>query len=138
MAGSTDSELLFHLALSFGLQDDPLDAMERAVGFVEAEAVRHGLAKPVQGTFGISDGERLWAVRYSSRHKSRTLFVSADLGSVRALHPDNERLQRLAEGDRVVVSEPLSDLPGAWLEIPESTALIVENGDVAQRAFSPH
>ncbi len=138
VAGSTDSELLFHLALSFGLQDDPLDAMERAVGFVEAEAVRHGLAKPVQGTFGISDGEHLWAVRYSSRHKSRTLFVSADLGSVRALHPDNERLQRLAEGDRVVVSEPLSDLPGAWLEIPESTALIVENGDVAQRAFSPH
>ena len=38
----------------------------------------------------------------------------------------------------MVVSEPLSDLPGAWLEIPESTALMVENGEVEQRAFSPH
>ena len=30
--GSTDSELLFHLALTFGLQDDPQGAMERMVG----------------------------------------------------------------------------------------------------------
>src|SRR5438067_10066538 len=30
--GSTDSELLFHLALSLGLEEDPLGSMERAVG----------------------------------------------------------------------------------------------------------
>jgi predicted glutamine amidotransferase len=36
IAGSTDSELLFYLALSFGLEDDPIGAVERAVGFVEA------------------------------------------------------------------------------------------------------
>ena len=35
-----------------------------------------------------------------------------------ALHPDNARLQRARGGDRIVVSEPLSDLPGAWHEIP--------------------
>jgi glutamine amidotransferase len=31
IAGSTDSETLFYLALTFGLENDPLDAMERAV-----------------------------------------------------------------------------------------------------------
>ena len=88
-------------------------------------------------TVGISDGERLWAIRYSSQHDSRTLFVSADLDAVRLLHPDNERLQQLSEGDRVVVSEPLADLTGAWLEVPESTALVVAGGAVEQRPFQP-
>jgi glutamine amidotransferase len=137
IAGSTDSELLFHLALTFGLEKDPLGAMERAVGYVESKAREHGVESPVQMTVGISDGEHLWAIRYSSQHDSRTLFVSEDLDAVRRLHPDNERLQQLSEGDRVVVSEPLVDLSGAWLEVPESTALVVANGAVEQRPFQP-
>jgi predicted glutamine amidotransferase len=137
IAGSTDSELLFHLALTFGLEEDPLGAMERAVAYVEAKAREHGVESPVQMTVGISDGEQLWAIRYSSQRDSRTLFVSEDLDAVRRLHPDNERLQQLSEGDRVVVSEPLSDLSGAWLEVPESTALVVANGAVEQRPFQP-
>ena len=38
----------------------------------------------VQMTLGFSDGDRLYAVRYSSEHRSRTLFVSEDVESVRA------------------------------------------------------
>src|SRR4051794_30261991 len=34
--GSTDSELLFHLALTFGLRDDPIAGVGRAIGLVEA------------------------------------------------------------------------------------------------------
>jgi predicted glutamine amidotransferase len=137
IAGSTDSELLFHLALSFGLEDDPLGAMERAVGFVETKARERGVENPVQGTVGISDGKRLWAVRYSSQHESRTLFVSEDVDALRRLHPENERLQHLDEGDRVVVSEPLADLAGAWIEVPESTGLVVEDGGLEQLPFRP-
>jgi predicted glutamine amidotransferase len=137
IAGSTDSELLFHLALTFGLEKDPPGAMERAVAYVESKAREHGVESPVQMTVGISDGEHLWAIRYSSQHDSRTLFVSEDLDAVRRLHPDNERLQQLSEGDRVVVSEPLADLSGAWLEVPESTALVVANGVVEQGPFQP-
>jgi predicted glutamine amidotransferase len=137
IAGSTDSELLFHLALTFGLEDDPLGAMERAIGFVETAARERGVENPVQGTVGISDGERLWAVRYSSQHESRTLFFSEDVDALRRLHPENERLQRLTEGDRVVVSEPIADLAGAWIEVPESTALVLSNGSVKRRPFEP-
>jgi glutamine amidotransferase len=137
IAGSTDSELLFHLALTLGLEDDPLGAMERAVGFVESTARDRGIHNPAQMTVGISDGERLWAVRYSSQHESRTLFVSEDVDALRRLHPENERLQQLSEGDRVGVSEPLGDLLGAWIEVPESTALTLENGVVKQGPFHP-
>jgi predicted glutamine amidotransferase len=137
IAGSTDSELLFHLALTFGLEDDPPAAIERAVGFVESKARERGVENPVQMTVGISDGERLWAIRYSSQHQSRTLFVSEDVDALRRLHPENERLQRLSEGDRVVVSEPLADLSGAWLEVPESTVLALEGAVLSKRPFRP-
>jgi hypothetical protein len=32
IAGSADSEVLFYLALTLGLEDDPIGAMERAIG----------------------------------------------------------------------------------------------------------
>jgi len=125
--GTTDSELMFFLALSLGLDDEPLPALERMAGVVEATGRRHGVA----------DGERLWAFRYSTEGNSRTLFASGEAGSVRALHPENPRLQRLRDEDRVVVSEPLADLPGVWHEIPESTVLIVQSGADEQRPFRP-
>lgn len=126
--GSTDSEILFYVALTMGLEDGPLPALERAVGLVEATAARHGIDRAIQASIGVSDGERLWTVRYSTEHRSRTLFASADAEAVRRLHPENPTLQRMQDQDRLVVSEPFSDLPGLWHEIPESTALIVHPG----------
>jgi predicted glutamine amidotransferase len=137
IGGSTDSEVLFYLALTFGLEGDPLGALERAVGFVEATARAHGVEHPVQMTAGFSNGERLWGVRYSSEHRSRTLFVSEDVSALRELHPGNPRLQQLTDEDRAIVSEPLSDLSGVWLEVPESTALIIGPGDDERVPFQP-
>jgi predicted glutamine amidotransferase len=135
--GSTDSEALFYLALTFGLEEDPLGAVEQAVGFIEATAREQGIENPIQMTLGFSDGVRLYAVRYSSERQSRSLFVSEDVESVRALYPDNPRFQGMTVEDRVVVSEPVSDLPGAWREVPESTALIVQSGPDEQLEFHP-
>lgn len=135
--GSTDSETLFYLALTFGLEHDPVGALEQAVGFVESTAQAHGVPNPVQMTVGVADGERLWAVRYSSARRSRTLFVSADAATVQSLHPDNPRFARLTDEDRVVVSEPLSDLPGVWIEVPESTALVIQPGADQRDEFRP-
>jgi glutamine amidotransferase len=135
--GSTDSEVLFHLALTFGLEHDPVHALEMAIGLVEKTAEQHGIENAVQTSIGVADGERLWAFRYSTEHKSRTLFVSAEATAVRALYPDNTTIQRFRDEDRIVVSEPLADLPGAWQEIPESTVLIVQPGADEQRPFRP-
>jgi predicted glutamine amidotransferase len=135
--GSTDSEVLFYLAVTFGLENDPVSALERAIGFVEKTAESHGVENAVQTSLGLSDGERLWAFRYSTEAKSRSLFVSCDAAAVRRLHPENERLQRLLDEDRLVVSEPLSDLPGLWEGIPESTVLVVQPGEDEQRPFRP-
>jgi predicted glutamine amidotransferase len=137
VAGSTDSETLFYLALSQGLERDPIAAVEAAVGIVEEAAAKAGIADPVQMTLGIADGERVWAVRYSSAHRSRTLFVSEDIETVRRLHPENPNLQQLSENARLIVSEPLTDLAGAWHEVPESTALVTDCRSLESRRFEP-
>jgi predicted glutamine amidotransferase len=136
--GSTDSEVVFHLALSLGLELDPIEALELTVGFIEQAARRRGAAVHVQGTFGVTDGDTLWAVRYCTDRRARSLFASADVEAIQRLHPDNPRLAQLSADDRVVVSEPFSDLSGAWHEIPQGTAVTVRRGGVLeQRAFSP-
>ncbi|HEX5897554.1 MAG TPA: class II glutamine amidotransferase [Thermoleophilaceae bacterium] len=136
--GSTDTEVVFHLALTLGLESDPVDALERTVGVIEAAAEARGVKGAVQATFGVSDGASLWAVRYSTEGSARSLFASADVETVRRLHPDNPRFKRLGADDRLIVSEPFSDLPGVWREIPEATAVTVRHGGVLEeRPFSP-
>jgi glutamine amidotransferase len=137
ISGSTDSEVLFYLALTFGLETDAIGAVEQAVGLIEATGRAHGVDYPVQMTLGFSNGERLWAIRYSSQHESRTLYMSAERQTLHALHPNNPRFQRLTDEDRVIVSEPLSDLPGVWIAVPEATALVVQPGADEQVPFQP-
>ncbi len=133
--GQTDTEILFHLALTFGLEDDPPDAAARAIGLVEACGRQRGVEYPFQGTIATSDGERLWAFRYSSAGKSRSLFFSRDIRTLRALYPDREILQQLSDDARLVVSEPIGDLPGAWNEVPEGSYGVAGQGDDQLRPF---
>jgi glutamine amidotransferase len=135
--GTTDSELMFHLALTFGLEDDPPKAVARAIGLVESVGNEHGIEFPFQGTIATTDGERVWAFRYSSEGKSRSLFFSTDVRTLRALYPDNEMLRDLGDESRLVVSEPLGDLPGAWNEVPESSYGVIQPGQDEMHPFTP-
>jgi glutamine amidotransferase len=135
--GSTDSELFFHLALTFGLEADPPAAVARAVGFIEDVGRRHGEQFPLQMTVAATDGETLWAFRYSSEGRSRSLFHSTDVSTLRAQYPDNPVLHRLSDDARLVVSEPLGGLRGAWREVPEGTCIVVRHGQEELLPFAP-
>jgi predicted glutamine amidotransferase len=135
--GTTDTELLFHLALTHGLEDDPPNAMARAVGLVEVIGRRRGVRYPIQMTVVTTDGDAMWAFRYSSESNSRSLFHSTDVSTLQAQYPDNPILHGLSEDARLIVSEPLGDLRGAWREIPESTCVLVHGGREELRPFTP-
>ena len=126
--GQTDTEVLFYLALSFGLEDDPPAAVAQAIGLVEAAGRKRGVRYPFQGTIATSDGEDLWVFRYSTEGASRSLFFSRDIRAVRQLYPDREVLSELSDDARLVVSEPIGDLPGAWIEMPEASYGVVSKG----------
>ena len=135
--GTTDSETMFYLALTFGLEDDPVAAVERMVGLVEETGRKHGVEHPIQMTVATTDGETVWAFRYSSEGDSRSLYFSTRMDALKALYPESEELAGLGDETRVVLSEPLGDLPGAWNEVPESHVGIVQPGTDELRPFVP-
>ncbi|MFP3541810.1 class II glutamine amidotransferase, partial [Pseudomonas sp. SIMBA_044] len=65
-SGTTDSELMFLLAMQFGLRQAPVAAMSEMVSFVE------GLAENILGdahlrfTAAFSDGASLYGIRYAT------------------------------------------------------------------------
>jgi glutamine amidotransferase len=135
--GSTDSEVFFYLALTLGLEDDPPAAVERAVGLIEDVGRRAGIAHPIQMTVATTDGRSVWGFRYSSEGRSRTLFYSTRVDTLREQHPEVEALNRLSDESRLVVSEPLGDLVGAWNEVPEAHYGVVQAGEDELRPFTP-
>ena len=104
--------MMFHLALTFGLRDDPIGGLERMAGFVEAAGAAADVANPLQMTVGVSDGHQIYAARYASGGAVNTLYVSEDVASIRLLYPERERFAHFSDDARVVLSEPLVDLPG--------------------------
>jgi glutamine amidotransferase len=138
VAGTTDSETMFYLALTFGLESDPIAAVGRMVGFVEETGRKHGIEHPIQMTIATTDGGSVYAFRYSSEGVSRSLYFSTRMDDLKALYPESEELAGLSDETRVVVSEPLGDLVGAWNEVPESHVGIVQPGADELRAFTPH
>ncbi len=132
--GSTDSELMFYLALTFGLEVDPVAGVERMVDFIEAEAERRGFNDSVEMTLCICNGQRIYAFRYSTQGTPPSLYHSTSMDALEDLHSS---YGGFGETALAVVSEPLSDLSDHWQEIPESTVVIVEGGKVETRPFQP-
>lgn len=135
--GTTDSEVMFYLALTYGLDDDPPAAVARMAGVVERVGHEHGVENPLQMTLALTDGERVWVFRYSSARASRSLFYSSRVEALRRLHPDVAFLRGISEETRLVVSEPLGDLPGAWNEVPENSYGVVQPGTDELHRFAP-
>jgi glutamine amidotransferase len=126
-----------YLALTQGLESDPPAAVARAVGVIEDVGRRHDVEHPIQMTVATTDGHSVWAFRYSSEGSSRSLYFSTRVDTLREQHPDVAILQELSDESRLVVSEPLGDLKGAWNEVPESHYGVVREGQDELHPFSP-
>ena len=135
--GTTDSETMFYLALTFGLESDPVAAVEQMVGFVEETGQAHDIEQPIQMTIATTDGTSIWAFRYSSEGDSRSLWFSTRMDELKLLYPALHELGDLSDETRVIVSEPLGDLPGVWNEAPESHFGIVQPGTDKLGPFTP-
>ncbi len=109
--GTTDSEVVFLLMLADGLGDDVVGSLRRSVGRVVDIMRAAGIKAPLRFTSSISDGERFYAVRYSTDNAAPSLYFSS-------------RDDRL-----VIVSEPLDSAQDDWEQVPPSTILIAEPGE---------
>ncbi|MBY5557172.1 class II glutamine amidotransferase [Rhizobium leguminosarum] len=117
--GTTDSELMFLLALQFGLREAPVAAMAEMIGVIEdlAESVIGSIL--LRFTAAFSDGSTLYAIRYATDRKAPTLYASP-VGAGYCL-----------------VSEPLNDDVDAWAEIPDGSAVTVGKDGIDIADFRP-
>jgi glutamine amidotransferase len=107
--GTTDSELIFLMALHFGLEHAPLAAFREAISFVERLAIHLGYEARVRFTSAFSDGDKLYAVRYATDENAPTLYAST-MG---------------IEGGYCLVSEPLDGNRQSWMSIPDGSAVVI-------------
>lgn len=135
--GTTDSEVLFFLALTFGLDRDPLGALARMAGCVEAHARAAGIAESLWMTLGLSDGKTVYAVRYASDGQAPTLYYSKRVEDLLELGLAPEAAARLGPDAHMVVSEPIGKLADAWVAVPQSSALRLSGGTIEVLPFRP-
>jgi predicted glutamine amidotransferase len=133
--GTTDSEVMFYVALTFGLETDPLGALARMAGFIEETGRKKGVAESLWMTVGVSDGSSIWAVRYASDGNAPTLYHSREMDDVYSLQP--HLVGRLSSTTRLIVSEPLGVIAEAWKEIPQNSSIRVTKGEIDIQPFVP-
>jgi predicted glutamine amidotransferase len=133
--GTTDSEVMFYLALTFGLETDPAGALSRMAGFVEEVARANGVPETLWMTLGISDGQTLYAVRYASDGEAPTLYYSRDVEEVYRTNPDLQ--DRFDPTTRIIASEPTGKARDVWVSAPQSSYIQVRHGEISVRPFKP-
>ena len=89
------------------------------------------------GTIATTDGSKVWFFRYSSEQKTRSLFYSTSIETLRVQYPDHPMIPKLSDATRIIVSEPLGDLAGVWNAVPEATYGIVQEGQDEMHPFEP-
>lgn len=115
--GTTDSEILFCLLLAQGLETDPLGALSRSLQQVREAMEAAGVTAPLRYTAALSDGRRIFAVRYASDFRPPSLYWRGEGAGV------------------TIVSEPLEPDSRAWNPLPPNQVLVV--GQDLQACFAP-
>lgn len=128
LAGSTDSECMFLLALTQGLEDDPARGLTRMIEVVEEARRGAGISEPFQCAASASDGRTTWALRHASDGaEPRSLYYSTHRD---ALCDFESCSTVLPEGATMIASEPLGKVGGAWTRIEPGTLLRMDESGV--------
>ena len=112
-------------------------AVARAVGYIEQVCARHGIEHPMRMSVAVSDGRAAWAFRYASEGIPPSLYYSTKVTTLREQLPDIKIFRELSDESRLIVSEPLGELAGAWNEVPASTFGVIRDGDDDLHPFVP-
>jgi predicted glutamine amidotransferase len=118
--GTTDSEALFLLIIALGLDHDPQLAVEKAIAIVEAEMEKAGITEPLKFTSAFTDGQTLYAVRYSSDGVPPTLYLKPC--------PETQGV--------LVASEPLDNVHSGWTAVAAQSFVTVKSATVHTHAFA--
>ncbi|NAW59711.1 MULTISPECIES: class II glutamine amidotransferase [unclassified Vibrio] len=109
--GSTDSELIFLLAMNNGLREDPVAAIRKTIDDIESIMAEKGVDQPFKASMCLSDGDGFWVVRYSTDKEPPTVFIRAE------------------EENIALASEPLES-DGSWCKVSPQTLTCIRGNQV--------
>ena len=124
--GTTDSEALFLLALSCGLEKDPVGGIKKAIEKIHILLEAYGATEPLRFSAALSDGKSIWAFRYSSDHQSPSLYYGT---------PDLHKKQGQSRMINTIASEPFDDDSEHWTSVGESKVILWKNKAVSVSSF---
>ena len=114
--GTTDSELIFLLMLKNGLREQPVDAIRQTLLDITQLMENRNIKEPLKASICISDGVKLWAVRYSSDNEAPTVFI------------------RKKGSNISLASEPL-ERNRDWKKITAQSVLVIEGDTVTSHTI---
>ena len=110
IVGGTDSEVLFQLMISNGLQDDPEFAIRRTIEEVEALRKAEGIKEAFRATLAVTDGRDIHVLRWASDKAAPSLYLNR------------------TESGALAVSEPLDEDTSSWWAVPANSLLHIKYG----------
>ena len=118
--GTTDSEAVFLAALGRGLENDPVRALRDTLDAVKAAMSTAGVTEPLRFTATLTDGETIWAFRWSCDARPPSLYYKQDPAGFR------------------LVSEPIDGQRDGWHQIPRGATLIARHGELVELDTTSH
>ncbi len=138
IAGNTDSETVFYLALTYGLENDPKGALEKALGSIKSLQEESSLEEDISFSCAVTNGRDLFSVCYSSPYSvNKSQFYTTDMSMLRYVVG---KVKTTVDYDVnkcvIIVSEPLDYLGSRWERVPESSFVSIKDGKVDISFFS--
>lgn len=132
--GTTDSETIFYLAMTYGLEDDPHEAMRKTVQRLHKSYDDNSLDGHIQLSCALTNGEEIYTLRYSNTDQTKTQYYST---GARAIMDLNGECSHLPEESAIIVSEPLDNLgkETSWHPIPDHSFVTATPGKVEIQEF---
>lgn len=108
--GTTDSEAIFLAALGHGLEQDPVAALQTTFAKISDLMDQAGIKDALRFTATLTDGETLWAFRWSTDLRPPSLYYKPMPGGL------------------LLVSEPIDGVRGNWQSVPHGGTLVARPG----------
>jgi len=112
--GTTDSEAVFLAILGAGAARDPVAATLRTLAALTEIGRPH--KDPLRFTSALTDGQNLYAFRFAANDEANTLYY------------------RVADGDLLLVSEPLDGKREEWVPVPPNHMVLARAGKAIEIA----
>lgn len=132
LRGTTDSETFFLLALTYGLMDNPKHALQKMVNKVLECLLNIDKDGVLNLSCAISDGKKLYILRFSHGEAAMTQFYSTRKG---CLDEMEGTAFTMPANSAVVVSEPLDKISEKWTKIPNNSFTRIQGDKVDTETF---